>query len=92
MTDFIALEQQLREALDLTRPPIAISFPTAPPAGVEKFAGSELSGCSFWRQAAEDRVFYTEPSDHMTARSVLTRTRSICRPIAPANYPRFWEP
>jgi len=63
MTDFIALEQQLREALDLTRPPIAISFPTAPPAGVEKFAGSELSGCSFRRQAAEDRVFYTEPSD-----------------------------
>jgi uncharacterized protein (DUF169 family) len=64
MIDFIALEQQLREALDLKRPPIAISFPAAPPAGVEKFAGSEPSGCSFWRLAAEDRVFYTEPSDH----------------------------
>jgi len=64
MTDYRSLEQQFQEALDLKQPPIAVSFPAAPPAGVEKFSGSEPSGCSFWRLAAQDRVFYTEPADH----------------------------
>lgn len=64
MIDYNALDQQLQDALDLKRPPIAISFPAAAPAGIEKFTGSEPSGCSFWRLAAQGRVFYTEPSDH----------------------------
>ena len=64
MPDYPMLEQQFREALGLKRPPIAISFLKEPPAGIEKFAGSEPSGCSFWRLAGEGRVFYTVPSDH----------------------------
>jgi uncharacterized protein (DUF169 family) len=34
------------------------------PPGVSKFTGTEPSGCSFWRLAAEGRTFYTVPSDH----------------------------
>jgi uncharacterized protein (DUF169 family) len=64
MTDYIALERQLRETLNLKRLPVAITFPATPPPGVEKFSGSEPSGCSFWRLAAQGRVFYTEPLDH----------------------------
>jgi uncharacterized protein (DUF169 family) len=31
---------------------------------VERFEGSEPSGCSFWRLAAAGRTFYTVPEDH----------------------------
>ncbi|HUJ51500.1 MAG TPA: DUF169 domain-containing protein [Bryobacteraceae bacterium] len=64
MTDYRTLEQQFREILDLKQPPVAVTFLSEPPAGVEKFAGSEPSGCSFWRLAAQGRAFYTVPSDH----------------------------
>jgi len=64
MPDYQTLELQLRETLNLKRPPVAVAFLDAPPAGVEKFAGSEPSGCSFWRLAAQGRAFYTVPSDH----------------------------
>jgi uncharacterized protein (DUF169 family) len=58
------LENALNINLDLTRRPVAVSFLDAPPAGVEKFTGSEPSGCSFWRLAGNGRRFYTVPSDH----------------------------
>jgi uncharacterized protein (DUF169 family) len=64
MTDYRTLEQRFREILSLKQPPIAVSFLSEPPAGLEKFAGSEPSGCSFWRLAAQGRAFYTVPSDH----------------------------
>lgn len=41
-----------------------MAFIDAAPAGVERFAGSEPSSCSFWRLAAEGRVFYTLPENH----------------------------
>ncbi len=64
MVDYRILEQQFSEALGLKRPPVAIIFRETPPAGVSKFEGTEPSGCSFWRIAAEGRTFYTVPSDH----------------------------
>jgi uncharacterized protein (DUF169 family) len=64
MTDYRAMERQLRESLGLTRRPVAIAFRDAPPAGVKQFGGSEPSGCSFWRLAMDGRAFYTVPSDH----------------------------
>lgn len=64
MPDYPALEQQFREILNLKQPPVAIAFLAEPPQGVEKFAGSEPSGCSFWRLAAQGLAFYTVPSDH----------------------------
>ncbi len=64
MTDYRSIEQRLSEALGLQRRPVAVTFQETPPAGVSKFAGTEPSGCSFWRLAAQGRTFYTVPSDH----------------------------
>lgn len=52
------------KAADLKKRPVAVKFMDAPPSGIEKFVGTEPSGCSFWRLAAAGRVFYTVPSDH----------------------------
>ena len=64
MNDYRALEQQLSSELGLTRRPVAIAFADTPPAGVSEFRGSVPSGCSFWRLAADGRVFFTVPGDH----------------------------
>ena len=64
MHDHSKLEAQLTSALHLTRRPVAIAFRETPPAGVDPLAGSQPSGCSFWRLAAVGHTFYTVPSDH----------------------------
>ena len=64
MTDYARLERQLTTALRLTRRPIAIAFRDSAPPGVEKFAGTQPSGCSFWRLAEQGAAFYTVPGDH----------------------------
>jgi uncharacterized protein (DUF169 family) len=64
MTDFTAIEQRLTAVLGLTRRPVAIAFREAPPVGVAPLAGTQPSGCSFWRLAASGQVFYTVPADH----------------------------
>ncbi len=64
MVDYRSIEQQLSETLGLPRRPVAVKFQETPPAGVPKFAGTEPSGCSFWRLAAGGQTFYTIPSDH----------------------------
>jgi uncharacterized protein (DUF169 family) len=48
----------------LSRRPVAVAFLDESPAPVEKFSGSEPSGCSFWRLAAQGRTLSTVPSDH----------------------------
>jgi uncharacterized protein (DUF169 family) len=58
------LEQQATALLKSTRRPITVTFLGAPPENVSKFDGSEPSGCSFWRLAAEGCTFYTVPENH----------------------------
>ena len=58
------LERKIMKAADLKKRPVAVKLMDAPPTGVEKFSGTEPSGCSFWRLAAAGKVFYTVPSDH----------------------------
>jgi len=58
------LEQQSAALLKSPRRPITVTFLSSPPDGVAKFDGSEPSGCSFWRLAAEGRTFYTLPENH----------------------------
>jgi uncharacterized protein (DUF169 family) len=58
------LEQLINAAVTLPRRPVAVSFLDSVPANVEKFSGTEPSGCSYWRLAAEGRVFYTVPENH----------------------------
>ena len=64
MIDYRNLEKHLLKFLDLSWPPIAIAFRDDYPSGVAKFSGTEPSGCSFWKLAAEGQTFYTVPSDH----------------------------
>jgi uncharacterized protein (DUF169 family) len=64
MTDYKALEHQFQQILNLGRRPVAVVFLDESPASVEKFSGSEPSGCSFWRLAAQGRTLSTVPSDH----------------------------
>ena len=64
MTDYKNMERQLSERLRLDRRPIAVAFRESAPPQVPQFIGIEPSSCSFWRLAAEGRVFYTMASDH----------------------------
>jgi len=58
------LEKKIAAAVKLSRRPVAVTFLESAPAGVEKFSGTEPSGCSFWRLAASGRSFYTVPENH----------------------------
>ena len=64
MPNWNDLERRIGAAVELARRPVAVTFLEAAPANVEKFSGTEPSGCSFWRLAAEGRVFYTVPENH----------------------------
>ncbi len=63
-TDWKALEEKITGVLKGRRRPVAVSFRGSEPAGVKKFEGTEPSGCSFWRLAAEGKTFYTVPENH----------------------------
>lgn len=58
------LEKTLTEKLKLARRPVGVAFLDSAPPGVERFEGTEPSGCSFWRLAARGKVFYTVPENH----------------------------
>jgi uncharacterized protein (DUF169 family) len=58
------LETRLTTAVKLARRLVVVAYLDSVPNGVEKFEGSEPSGCSFWRLAADGRTFYTVPEDH----------------------------
>jgi uncharacterized protein (DUF169 family) len=79
MTQLMLLESTLNTELELTRRPVAVSFLDTPPVGVEKFVGTEPSGCSYWRLAGNGRRFYTVPSDHYNC-PIGSHTHSIALP------------
>src|SRR6185436_9726404 len=54
----------LAKLLQLSLPPVAISFVETPPAGLQRVPKPEPAGCGYWRRAAEGEVFYTLPDDH----------------------------
>lgn len=58
------LEHEILKLLKASVRPVAVAFLDAEPAGVKKFEGTQPSGCSFWRLAAEGRTFYTIPENH----------------------------
>ena len=63
MSGYKTLANDLISALELSQPPIAISFCDAPPPNVPAFNGMVPAGCSFWQQAAT-RMFFTSTKDH----------------------------
>jgi uncharacterized protein (DUF169 family) len=58
------LEQRIATATKMTKRPVAVTFLDAAPAGVNRFEGTEPSGCSFWRLAAGGSTFYTVAENH----------------------------
>jgi hypothetical protein len=58
-----ALEMRFSSKVKLARRPVAIAFLESLPTDIVKFSGTEPSSCSFWRLAAEGRVFYTVSED-----------------------------
>lgn len=77
--EYRAIEERMTKVLGLQRRPVAVKFLDAAPAGIEKFTGTEPSGCSFWRLAAAGRTFYTVPSDHYNC-PIGSYTHSISLP------------
>jgi uncharacterized protein (DUF169 family) len=63
-TNWKELEQQVTQVIKAGRRAVAVTFLDAAPSNVSKFDGTEPSGCSFWRLAAEGRTFYTVPENH----------------------------
>ena len=52
------------EDLGLRRPPVAIAFLSAPPAGLPRIDRAAASGCTYWKHASEGHAFYTTAEDH----------------------------
>jgi uncharacterized protein (DUF169 family) len=63
-TNWQELEEQIAKVLRNSVRPIGVAFLDAEPSGVKKYEGTQPSGCSFWRLAAEGRTFYTIPENH----------------------------
>jgi uncharacterized protein (DUF169 family) len=63
-TSWKALEEKITRIVKQGRRAVAVSFRDSEPASVRKFHGTEPSGCSFWRLAAEGKTFYTVPENH----------------------------
>ncbi|MCH7987902.1 MAG: DUF169 domain-containing protein [Planctomycetes bacterium] len=55
---------QLAELLQLRRQPVAITFQESAPADIPKIDQTAVSGCTYWKQAAEGQTFYTDAADH----------------------------
>jgi uncharacterized protein (DUF169 family) len=51
-----------------------------PPAGVARLQGTQPSGCSFWKLAADGAAFYTEPEQHYNC-PVGSYTHNIPLPV-----------
>ena len=78
--DWSRLEDRIGRCVNLSRRPVAVAFLDSPPQNVPTFTGTEPSGCSFWRLAAEGRTIYTSPSDHFNC-AVGSYTLNI--PLSP---------
>ena len=59
-----SLGTRLEFLLGLESRPVAVAFSDAPPAGLPRIDAPAVSGCSYWKLAAEGRAFYTEAEDH----------------------------
>jgi len=70
----------VQELLGLKRTPIAVGFFDSPPPGVMAWDGGPVpSGCTFWREAQQGRVFYTSAADHYNC-AVGAYTHNIALP------------
>ena len=73
------IERQIAVVTKSGRRAVAVTFLDEAPKDVKKFEGSEPSGCSFWRLAAERRTFYTVPENHFNC-AVGAYTHNVALP------------
>ena len=64
VTNWREVDQHISKVVRASVRPVAVTFLDAEPANVKKYEGTQPSGCSFWRLAAEGRTFYTVPENH----------------------------
>ncbi len=55
---------QISELLGLGRQPVAIAVRKTAPEGIPRIEESAVSGCTYWKLAADGQTFYTEAADH----------------------------
>ena len=60
----MAIRKQIAELLGLKSQPVAVKFQSSAPADVPRIDSAAVSGCTYWKYAAEGRTFYTEAADH----------------------------
>jgi len=63
MKNLTTIADELVSSLQLSLPPIAVSFPDVEPDNVPHYDGVVPAGCSFWQQAV-NRTFVTSAQDH----------------------------
>ena len=74
---------QLQALLGLRWPPIAVAFQASAPAGLRQIEAAGPSGCTYWKLAAEGKIFYTEATDHYNC-PIGSFTHGIDLPAAKA--------
>lgn len=70
---------RLAALLQLESRPVAVAFSDAPPAGLARMESPAVSGCTYWKLAAEGRSFYTEAEDHFGC-PVGAHTHNVAMP------------
>ena len=80
MSNYQESAHQLIAALELSLPPIAVSFCDVAPPGVAAFDGIVPAGCSFWQEAAT-RTFVTSTKDHELC-AIGVHTHNMSQPSA----------
>lgn len=79
-TNWQELERQIAKVVKSSVRPIGVAFLDEEPGGVKKYEGTQPSGCSFWRLAAQGTAFYTLPENHFNC-AVGAYTHNI--PLSP---------
>ena len=64
MTNLTTNAKTLQQTLALKWPPISIAFTKERPSDIERIDERAPSGCTYWKLAAEGKVFYTEAADY----------------------------
>ncbi|HYV84309.1 MAG TPA: DUF169 domain-containing protein [Patescibacteria group bacterium] len=75
MTDRASLAATLTDALQLTQPPVAITFTDRIPDGVRTWDGQVPAGCRFWQEAA--RSTFATTSEHHGLCTLGTYTHNL---------------
>jgi uncharacterized protein (DUF169 family) len=78
MINYQKLADDLMTSLELTLPPIAVSFSDVIPSNVLSYEGVAPAGCVFWQQAAT-RTFATSTKDHELC-SIGVYTHNMAEP------------